>query len=744
MLRPRALLLAAAAAALALGAVAALAACSEPAPAPSGVFQRGMTLGGWSRDDYARPELGAQLDELRRAGVEWVALTPAWYQATRAAMQIASHPERTPSDESLESAIALARERGMRVFLKPQVDLIGPGWRGEIAFDAERDWAAWFASYRAFLAHYAALAERTGVSLLCVGVELDATRHREADWRAAVRAARERFAGPLVYAANFGRERDIDWWDALDYAGVDAYFPVAGRAGPTLAEALARWEEHAAGLRDWAARIRRPVLFTEIGYRSLAGAGAEPWEWERSGAPSPEEQAVLYRAALSALWDEPWLQGFYWWQWGTLPPAAPREDTHYTPQGKPALEVLREFYARPPWCAESECQRAAAAARVHRDALVVDGHNDVTSWILDYGFDLGMDGADPRKTRAELYWVLGGLLPRPRGDSLRTHTDLRRLTAGGVDAQFFSIFPHTRYVSEPGGAHGRAVAMLEATCEQIRRHPDRLELARTAADVRRIAAAGKIAALLGLEGGHALEDDLGKLRDFQARGIRYVTLTWSNTNGWADSSGDEPRHGGLTDFGREMVREMNRLGVLVDVSHVSDETFADAIETSRAPVIASHSSARALVENPRNLDDGMLRALARNGGVVMVNFGGSFVDARKNGAWNVLADAAANLGPSPVPLALVVDHIEHIAAVAGIDHVGLGSDFDGTVFMPEDARDVSGFPNITAALLAGGHSESDVGKILGGNVLRALEEAEAVAAELRGGEDPPAPQRCGP
>jgi membrane dipeptidase len=368
----------------------------------------------------------------------------------------------------------------------------------------------------------------------------------------------------------------------------------------------------------------------------------------------------------------------------------------------------------------------------------------VTSWILDYGFDLGMDGADPRKTRAEIYWVLGWLLPRPRGDSLRTHTDLRRLAAGGVDAQFFSIFPHPRYASEPGGAHGRALAMLEATCEQIRRHPDRLALARTAADVRRIDAEGKIAALLGLEGGHALEDDLSKLRDFQARGIRYMTLAWSNTNGFADSSGDAPRHGGLTDFGREVVREMNRLGVLVDISHVSDETFRDAIETSRAPVIASHSSARALVANPRNLDDEMLRAVARNGGVVMVNFGGSFIDARKNGAWNVLADAAANVGLSPVPLALLIDHIEHVAAVAGIDHVGLGSDFDGTVFMPEGARDVSAFPNVTAALLARGHPEGDVRKILGGNALRALEAAEAVAEALRGGAEPPAPLPCGP
>jgi membrane dipeptidase len=364
-----------------------------------------------------------------------------------------------------------------------------------------------------------------------------------------------------------------------------------------------------------------------------------------------------------------------------------------------------------------------AAERLHREALVIDGHNDVTSFVLDYGFDLGMDGADPEKTEATLYYVLGWLLPEPSGAELRTHTDLQRLQQGGVDAQFFSIWAHSDYAKTPGASRERANAMIDGLLEQIARHGDRLELATGAEDVRRIAASGRLAALMGLEGGHAIENDLANLREFHARGVRYMTLTWSNTNDWADSSGDEPRHSGLTGFGRDVVREMNRLGMLVDVSHVSDETFWDALEVTTRPVIASHSSARALVDVPRNMSDEMLRAVGKNGGVVMINFGGAFIDPRKAGVGNVLWDALVHLGPSPVPLARLLDQIEHVARVAGSDHVGLGSDFDGTLFLPEGASDVAGFPAITAGLVARGWPEADVRKLLGENTLRVLAEA---------------------
>ena len=364
--------------------------------------------------------------------------------------------------------------------------------------------------------------------------------------------------------------------------------------------------------------------------------------------------------------------------------------------------------------------------RIHRDAIVVDGHNDVTAWILDFGFDLGMNGADPTKRRAELYWILGWLLPAPRGDQLRTHTDLHRLEAGGVDAQFFSIFAHPRYAKAPGGTKGRAFQMIDALEEQIRRHGDHLELAVSAEDVRRISRSDKIAVLMGLEGGHSIEDDLVNLRQFRDRGVRYMTLTWNNTNGWADSSGDDARHGGLTEFGREVIGEMNRLGMVVDVSHASDDTFWDALEATRAPLMASHSSARALVDNPRNLSDEMLEAVAQNGGVVMVNFGGTFIDPRKASKWRIIRDMILHWGPSPVSLDLLLDHIDHVVRVAGIDHVGLGSDFDGTLLLPEGASDVSGFPNVTAGLLERGYSQTEIRKILGENALRVLEQAEAV------------------
>jgi hypothetical protein len=264
----------------------------------------------------------------------------------RSSQEIHPHPELSPTDESLLRVIRLAEAQGLRVFLKPQVDVLGSGWRGEVSFTAEAGWARWFESYQTFISHYAELAAKARVSLLCVGVELDATRHRTRDWRLVISRVRKRYEGPLVYAANWGREQDIEWWDDLDYAGVDAYFPVASGPAPSLSEVRSKWEEVIRSLRAWAGRIKKPVLFTEIGYRSLAGAGSEPWEWQREGVASAREQETLYRAALTSLWPEPWLHGLYWWQWRTAPPKDVTRDTGYTPQGKPAWEVLREFYAR--------------------------------------------------------------------------------------------------------------------------------------------------------------------------------------------------------------------------------------------------------------------------------------------------------------------------------------------------------------------------------------------------------------
>lgn len=369
-------------------------------------------------------------------------------------------------------------------------------------------------------------------------------------------------------------------------------------------------------------------------------------------------------------------------------------------------------------------------ARLHHEAIVVDGHNDVTMFLLDWGFDLGQDGAGPGR-RSPWPWFFAPWLPgKPAAGTLATDTDLARMRAGGLDAQFFSIWvaPEHYDPAQPGLATRRALAAFDAVHEQVRRHPDRLAVATTAADVRRIAAEGKTAVLFGVEGGHAIEDDLDTLRLYAERGARYMTLTWSFSHAWAGSSGDGG--GGLSAFGREVVAEMNRLGVLVDVSHASDATFWDALEASRAPVIASHSSARALAPHARNLSDDMLRAVARNGGVVMLNFGGTFLDRRKVGVWNQVKNTLLAGFSLPTTVEMLADHADHVARVAGHAHVGLGSDFDGTLFFPETVSDVSELPNLTQELARRGWGDEELRGLLGENALRVMAEAEALARAL--------------
>jgi membrane dipeptidase len=373
------------------------------------------------------------------------------------------------------------------------------------------------------------------------------------------------------------------------------------------------------------------------------------------------------------------------------------------------------------------------AAKLHREAIVIDTHNDITSPIADRGYDLGA-----------------------RDTSGRTQTDIPRMKEGGLDAEFFAIYVAGKYARE-GGAARRAFQMIDGVYEQVRRHPDALEMAFTSDDIRRISKTGKTAALMGIEGGHAIEDSLSALRMFYKLGVRYMTLTHSNTNNWADSSGDInnkeiKHHDGLTDFGREVVKEMNRLGMMVDISHVSDKTFWDVMAVSQAPVIASHSSARALTDIPRNMTDDMLAAVGKKGGVVMINFGSSFVntkyvkpspelqakidEARRiyaNDLDRMRAEIARLAGPRPrVTLDMLVDHIAHVAKIAGIDHVGLGSDFDGVGGqLPEGMEDISKLPAITYELLKRGFSETDVKKILGENFLRTMSEVERAAKKLQ-------------
>jgi membrane dipeptidase len=382
--------------------------------------------------------------------------------------------------------------------------------------------------------------------------------------------------------------------------------------------------------------------------------------------------------------------------------------------------------------ARGPVQLTEEALRLHRAALVFDGHNDLP-WQFRSKNDLSFRKIDLHRPQKGL------------------HTDIPRLRKGGVGAQFWSA-----YVPASTGKKGTATRETLIQIDVIRRmvaaYPEIFEMAYTADDVVRIRKEGKIASLIGIEGGHSIENSLGVLRMLYALGARYMTLTHSETLDWADSATDKPRHHGLTPFGEEVVREMNRLGMLVDISHVSAETMRHALRVSRAPVIASHSSAFALAEHPRNVPDDVLRMVKKNGGVVMVNFYPGFIvpeaarltkdffqemrDLQKKypDEKQFQAALAQWRKEHPIPsgsVHTVVDHIEHIIKVAGVDHVGLGSDYDGIMRVPRQLEDVSCYPYITQELLNRGHSKEDVLKVLGGNSLRVLREAERVAREMK-------------
>ena len=358
---------------------------------------------------------------------------------------------------------------------------------------------------------------------------------------------------------------------------------------------------------------------------------------------------------------------------------------------------------------------AVSDGELHQRAIVVDTHSDCTQRMAYGGVDLAQPQPDMQ-------------------------VDLPKLKAGGVDAQFFSIFVGP-WQSKPEGYYAEALKQFDAVQALIRANPDTIALARTAADVRANAARGVISALFGVEGAHALlpggrSDLLAHLRRFHELGARYMTLTWSIASPVGGSSGDDSDGQGLTDVGRAILDEMQRLGIVIDLSHVSDPLFWDAIRYAHRPVLASHSSARALTNVPRNMTDAMLKAVARNGGAVCVNFGSEFLDeqffaaeeairARVRGlglgprdAWRTVREETARL--PPVPLARLIDHIDHIARVAGVDHVCLGSDFDGVAATPAGLEDASKMPAITVELRKRGYSPDEVEKILGGNTLRVL------------------------
>jgi len=402
-----------------------------------------------------------------------------------------------------------------------------------------------------------------------------------------------------------------------------------------------------------------------------------------------------------------------------------------------ATLVLFATAAAPAQAQQADSQLIARARRILEQVPIVDGHNDLPSAILE------REGSNP--ARRDFNTSQPGF-----------HTDFPRLKAGRVGAQFWSAYISNDSI--PTGASLRhAIREIDMVHRLAQQYPQQLELARTAADIERIQKQGKIASLIGLEGGHGIDNSMSVLRMFYDLGVRYMTLTHNTTLRWADAAADLPRNRGLTEYGENVVREMNRLGILVDLSHVSPETMRDAIRVSEAPVIFSHSSARALVDHVRNVPDDVLRMLPRNGGVIMVTFVPAFV-SRASFAWTARYDSVgeqlrgqlddqAEIGrrlsewskANPQPNASVrdvADHIDHVKSVAGIDHIGIGSDFDGIDFGPVGLEDVSTFPNLFAELLRRGYSEADLKKISGLNVLRAMRAAEGVAARLRASRPP--------
>jgi membrane dipeptidase len=409
---------------------------------------------------------------------------------------------------------------------------------------------------------------------------------------------------------------------------------------------------------------------------------------------------------------------------------------------KSLLPLLLVFVAIPVLMAHAGGQAADAALdranRLLREQPIIDGHNDYP-WAVREKGKSDLDAFDMRKPQPQLM------------------TDFARLRAGGVGGQFWSVYV-------PVELQGQAA--VTATLEQIdlvhrmlAKYPDTLELALTADDVVRIQKAGKIASLIGMEGGHSIDNSLGTLRMMYRLGARYMTITHTANTPWADAATDTPKNHGVNSFGEEVFREMNRLGMLIDLSHVSPDTMAAALRVSQAPVIFSHSSAKALTNVPRDVPDDILRELAKNGGVIMITFVPGFV-SQEVADYNAREDAErARLKPAlasddavskqiedvwrkanPRPRATirqVADHVDHVKQVAGIDHIGLGGDFDGITAVVQGLEDTSKYPNLIAELIRRGYSDADVKKIAGENILRALRGAEATAKRLQGGKVTP-------
>ena len=380
----------------------------------------------------------------------------------------------------------------------------------------------------------------------------------------------------------------------------------------------------------------------------------------------------------------------------------------------------------------------ARARALHRQSPLIDGHNDYPMALREHDPAASLDTLDISKPQPSIM------------------TDLPRLKEGGVGGQFWSVYvPVERRGADAVTA---TLGQIDIVYRMLRRYPQALELALSADDIERIFKSGKIASLIGMEGGHSIDNSLANLRMFYRLGARYMTLTHSSNTAWADSATDTPKFGGLAPFGEDVVKEMNWLGMLVDLSHTSPDTMEDALRVTQAPVIFSHSDARAINDHPRNVPDNILQMLPKNGGIVMVTFVPGFVSPKVN-AWNKEqtaeqdrlkalypgdaakvkegVDAWTNAHPMPqATVPEVADHVDHIRKVAGIDHIGIGSDFDGITQTVQGLSDVSMYPNLTAELLRRGYSDADVKKILGQNLLRVMRQVEAVSKKLQAERGP--------
>ena len=377
----------------------------------------------------------------------------------------------------------------------------------------------------------------------------------------------------------------------------------------------------------------------------------------------------------------------------------------------------------------------AQALKIHKKAIIVDGHNDIPSPMTDDDFDLGNSS-----------------IGKFHGDGDPFHTDLNRFKLSGITGEFFSIYVSGETL-KTGGAARRAMDLIDSTYREVEKYPNQLSLCTTAEDIRRAKKANKVCALMGIEGGYAIENSLYALRDFYRLGVRYMTLTHNVSHDWADAHRDTPKNNGLSPFGKEVVKEMNRLGMLIDISHVSVKTMSDALDVSTAPIIASHSGARGVNDHTRNVPDEILKRMPQNGGVIMINFYPSFLDARTNKEEN---ERSAKLKPqidalkeqfkdnpqsfneaerklfteNPIfiaPYTRIVDHIDYIKKLIGIDYVGIGSDFDGVPMLPDGMNGMEDLVLVTYEMLRRGYTETEIRKVLGENFLRAFSKAEQVA-----------------